>query len=179
MNTDGALQLTGILLGAILFAVFIGYTVLSFSEGKAQQAPSAPRRFAGIFSITLGVITLGAWTYLLRVGWFSFVHGVEKLWPHVLTELISALILMVAGFGMIRNWSRGPALFMLANGFLLLSTTLALTTYGNQGHPLLMNGVFILLTVISVYWVGLVYGWEHFVLKLDEPESTPQNKSDF
>ena len=86
-------------------------------------------------------------------------------------------MLVVGGFGMLRSWSRGPALFMIANGFILFTTILALTAYGMTGHPFLMNGITIFLVIVSVYMVALVYGWEHFVLRLDEPEPREKKKA--
>gem|GEM_PF-3788705 len=49
--------------------------------------------------------------------------------------------------------------------------------YGAKGHHFLMNGITILLTVVSVYMVALVYGWEHFVLHLDERGDTKKKKA--
>jgi hypothetical protein len=40
-----------------------------------------------------------------------------------------------------------------------------------------MNGIAILLTVVSVYMVALVYGWEHFVLHLEEPGGSDENQA--
>ena len=168
MSTDSSLRITGLLLGGFLSLIFIGYTVLSISEGKKYGGASAPKKFAGTFSLALGLIMLGAWIYLITTGWAAFLTQAEALSIHVLTELISAVTLIVAGVAMLRNWSRGPALLMIANGVLLFTTMLTLASYGATGHPFLMNGIAILLVIVSVYLVGLVYGWEHFVLHLDE-----------
>ncbi len=179
MDTHTALHMTGALLGGFLTLLFIGYLLLSFLEGKSRKELETPRLLAGFFSLALGTVMLSAWIYLLKTGWHSFRAQAALLSSHVITELLSALSLMLAGIAMLRAWSRGPALFMIANGFLLFTTLFALTTYGNQGHPFLMNGIAILLTVVSLDLVGLVYGWEHFVLHLDqpEPESEDENKA--
>ncbi len=172
MANETSLNITGILLGGLLSLVFIGYIFLSFSEGTSHQGEAgAPRKFAGLFSLVLGVIMAGSWVYFVTSGWESFRAQASVLSFHVLMELGTAVMIIVAGIAMIRNWSRGPALFMVANGLFLFTTVFALMEYGVRGHPFLMNGISILLMLVSVYMVGLVYAWEHFVLRLDESES--------
>lgn len=177
MTTDSALHITGFLLGGLLSIAFLGYTALCFSEGKRRRDLDAPQRFAGLFSLLLGGLMLGTWAYLLATGWSPFLNQIGSLFVHVATTFASSIVLIVAGFGMIRNWSRGPALFMIANGLVIFTTLLALTTYGAQGHPFLMNGVTLVIVITGVYAVGLVYGWEHFVLHLDEAESYAKTKA--
>jgi hypothetical protein len=177
MTNETALRITGILIGGFLSLIFVGYMILTFSERKRQTGASAPQKFAGAFSLTLGIVMAAAWAYFMVTGWTSFWNQPTTLSIHVLTELLSSVMLVAAGIGMLRSWSRGPALFMIANGSLLFTTMLALTAYGMTGHPFLMNGITIFLVIVSVYMVGLVYGWEHFVLRLDEPEPGEKKKA--
>jgi hypothetical protein len=168
MTHDTSLQMTGILLGGFLSFVFIGYTILSTLEGKRPEGAFVPQKAAGGFSLVIGLLMMGAWAFLMKSGWDSFQTQKAEYSFHVLTELVSSGMLIVAGIAMMRNWSRGPALFIIANGLLLYTTVYALLAYGTTGHPLLMNGLAVLLMIVSVYMVGLVYGWGHFVLHMDE-----------
>lgn len=165
MTNETTLHVIGILLGGFLSLIFIGYMVLSFSEGRRSEDPTTFHKLAGLFSLAFGAMMAVAWIYLLAIGQDSFRMQASDLSFHVLTEFTAALMFIVAGVAMFRNWSRGPALYMISNALLLFTTVFALTVYGSRGHPLIMNGIAILLTVGSIYMLGLVYGWEHFVLR--------------
>jgi len=172
MSSQVALQITGILLAGLLSVIFVSYLLVSFSEGKRPTRVGLPRKLSGAFAIALGSVLSISWIYFMVNGWESFWTQAAQLSVHVLTELASSLTLTISGIAMIRGWSRGPALFLTANALLILTLVLALAAYSTSGHPFLMNGISILLVIASVYMVGLVYGWEHFVLHLDEPEAS-------
>jgi hypothetical protein len=92
---------------------------------------------------------------------------------HVVTQLLSGIMLWIAGVGMLRQWSVASMLFMLSNAFLLLTMLFSVLIHGQAEHPVLMDGVAILLTIVSGYFVSVIFNWEHFVLKLDTKVDDP------
>jgi hypothetical protein len=171
-----AIQISGALLGGMLLVIFIGYAVLCLREPRATGKHNLADKLAGVFSLLAGTIILGVWAYLLQNRWGSFRAQAGVLWLHVSSEALSGLTLMVAGGALLKGLSRGPALLMLANGLLILTTVQALLSFGNRGHPMIMNGMAVIMTVTSAYMVGLVYGWGHFVLHLEGEKQESEGK---
>lgn len=165
------LETLGTLFGGLLSLVFVGYVFLAEVEAKkGRRSYSGPQKFAGGFSMFLGVLMLGAWIYFLVSGSDSFMSSFGPLLTHVALELISALSLVVGGFAMLRGLSRSPALLMTSYALVSFTQVLSLAVYGPTGHPFLMNGVALMLLIVLIYFVGLVYAWEHFVFRLDQPK---------
>lgn len=170
MTNETAINITGVLIGGLMAIIFTVYLTFSVVKKKPRIGAHGVRMFAGTFALVLGAIMAIAWFYWMISRWTSFESQASTLLAHVLTEGSSALLLIISGVGMMRGWPSGPSLYLIANGLLMFTTLHALLSYGAKGHPLLMNGVAIVLTIISGYMMALVYGWEHFVIHLDEPE---------
>src|SRR5438552_3950089 len=102
MNTTGAFALQGILFEGVLFVVFLGYVFLSFSEGRTQLGVKSPQKFAGIFSLILGVLMIGAWCYFLVTRGDTYSRQFLSLRVPLISELIAAVSLSIAGVAMIR-----------------------------------------------------------------------------
>jgi hypothetical protein len=170
------LEITGIILGGLMSSVFVGYMLLAEKgAGKGRRRYSGPQRFAGGFSLLLGVIMLGAWFFFFIDGLESLTRSFGFLVAHVALELVSALALIIGGLAMFRGLLRAPALMMTAYAIVVFTQVLSVSMYGPLGHSFLMNGIALILLVVLIYFVGLVYAWEHFVFKLDEPEPTQGN----
>jgi len=168
----GQLEITGMVLGGLLTIVFVGYMVLVELRSKhARRQFRGPQKFAGGFSALFGVLMLGAWIYFFIRGQESLMRSFGFLATHVTLELISSLALIVGGVAMFRGLSRAPAIMMTAYAILIFTQVLSLSVHGSAGHLILMDGVALILLIPLLYFVGLVYAWEHFVLKIDQPNS--------
>jgi hypothetical protein len=172
VNDERALNITGVALGVFLSVIFVVYLVFSLAEGKGQKKIGAGQKFAGLVSFAIGVMMAGAWVYLIVNAWDSFQTRLPVIWFHVVTEMISFVSILISGIAMFRNWSRGPALYLISNALFLLTTLFALLNHGTEGHTFLMNGVSVVAVIVSVYMVALVFGWQHFVLMLDQHEGS-------
>ena len=171
------LEITGMIFGVLLSIVFVAYVLLAeHGAKKGRRSYSGPQRFAGGFSLLLGVLMFGVWIYFVIDGRESLMHSFGFLVTHVALELVSSLALIIGGLAMFRGLFRAPALMMTAYAIVFFTQVLSVLIYGSLGHPFLMNGIALILFVVLIYFVGLVYAWEHFVLKLDQPEPK-QNKS--
>jgi hypothetical protein len=159
-----ALQTVGFVVGAALLAAFVFYFALGFSEPRRSPEALLHRgeRVAAISSLLLGAALMGTWAYLMAIGWESFNLRRSELWMHLFTEAASGLVLFVAGVALLRHWSRGPALLMIANGLLLFTTTIALFSFGATGHSLEVTTLTAVLTLGSAALVTLVYARRHF-----------------
>lgn len=171
MTVDGSLSVTGMMLGGLISLIFVGYMLLSFTEGRKKKGLTLPQKFAGIFSLFFGFAMLSTWVYLIASGWVSNCSVTPSI--RAWTELGSSVIMIIAGIAMLREWSRGPALFVLANGTLLMTSILSLADSAPGHQSVMVNGMAIVLTIVFNYIVGLVYMWEHFVLHIDEKKRHP------
>lgn len=166
------LEITGVIIGGFLTAIFIGYIVLEeYSSQAITRSYSRAQLFAGSFTVLIGLIMLAAWIYFLAQGRESFLRDFTYLVAHVVLELVSAVALIVAGAYMLLGRWRAPALLMTAYTLLVFTQVFSLLVYGVRGHPFLMNGIAIILIVVLTYFIGVAYAWEHFVFRLDRPES--------
>ena len=92
------------------------------------------------FSVAFSTIVIGtswllAWIYFMYNGWTRFLSRVDiLLFLHVAFQLISALAMIIAGFGIFREWKRHKGFFVVSMGLLLFSNFYAFALYGPVGH---------------------------------------------
>lgn len=161
------------------FIVLLGYLfhlsvepTQSVTRKKASPPVTMSKPFLGIFSTALGLIMLLAWGYLLYTGFNSLMSNFRVYLPHVTLELISGLGFVFSGLLLLKNSKYGTHGFLGSSSAFLLSTIGALLEHGMDNHPMLMNGVAIFVSVILIYFVGLVYSWSHVIIHWEErPES--------
>jgi hypothetical protein len=166
------LEITGLMLGGLLSVIFTAYLVLAESGAKkVRRSYNRPQKFAGGFSFLFGALMLGAWIFFVTTGREKLIRDYGFFVPHLALEFISSLALMLAGLAVFRELVRAPALLMTAYAIVIFTKIFSIAIYGSSGHPLMMNGVALILLVVVIYFVGLVYAWEHFVLHLDEPDA--------
>ena len=118
---------------------------------------------------------LVAWLYFIFKGRESLKYNFDFLLSHIILQLFSSLALILSGLAMIRGLLRAPALLMTAYAIVIFTQIFSVLVYGSTGHPFLMNGIAIILFIALIYFVGLVYAWEHFVFKLDQ-RNPPREK---
>lgn len=161
------IRVTAIVIGIFFSIIFIGYMALSASEARKLTSPRAPKRVVGALSILIGLLLVFSWIYFRAVALPQVWYQNLTMSFHIITELFSALALVIAGIALFKDWPRGPALFMLANAYLLFTSMLTFAIYGNVSQAEFLNPISNLLVLVAVYLVGLVYAWEHFVFRLD------------
>jgi len=167
------IEVVGIVTGGFLAVVFISAIFLSFAEeGRASILSS--KRLAGFLSLLLGLGMLSFWSYLITKGRGLLIENFNELIAQVSLEFCSASALITAGVALLYNWSKGPLLLMGATTLLLFTTIFSLFSNAPLQDPLVLNGITAVLVIVFSYFVGLVYSWQHFVLKLDEEQMSSQ-----
>ncbi len=168
----------GLGLGIFLALIFIIFFILVFkSEIGTKSSPqslSLTQRVAGVITLSMGLLML--------VGWLQFIDfartqpDLEKApyYLHLMLMFFSAIALMLAGTAMLRMWRKSAALFFSSIFLVSFSILYSLMQYGNQGHPILMNGVAIIVGLVLIYFIGLIYAFEHFVFQLDLSSEKPK-----
>jgi hypothetical protein len=109
-------------------------------------------RGAATFAILAGAAIIAIWLYLFASG------GVPELqvqpaatWTRIVTEIITALLLLAAGFGLLtrQRWAR--RVYLIAVGALLFAVVHAVATYGERGQ-IGMVLFFLALAIVSVFF---------------------------
>ncbi len=168
---------SGLLLAAFLVVVFLSYRLLSFSEERYGSRVTGPRKMAGIFATLLGLTMVSFWSYFAiteRGSLFSGASGGGEATVHFVLELMSGVTPTIAGLAMLFSWSRAPIFLMGSIGLLIFTTMMSLSVYYSSESPSMWTGVGVVMAVLFTYFIGLVYGWEHFVLKLNDREALPE-----
>jgi len=117
----------------------------------AFQHPFAKQSAA--FAIIVGVIMLGIWAWLIATGnTMSLEMSGLGTALHIGGEIVTALFLIYAGWGLAtgKRWSERA--FLLANGMLLIAVIHAIAWYGDRGNLVLVL-FFVLVAVASVFFV--------------------------
>lgn len=176
------LTITAILLGTALSITFILFLVAPYLKSKQNQQRlsetqmSLPRKAAGSFSFILGLLLFFGWFYFLAQREAPYSSPLGPVLAHMLLMLVSSIALVIAGVSMLKNWKRSALLFWSALGLLHFSLIISLLQYGNMGHPVLMNGIAIAIVVVLIYFVALIYAFEHYVFHFDEEDKKERGK---
>lgn len=110
-------------------------------------------RQAAYFGIAVGVVMLGIWAYLLATGQTASLEATRLgTTLHIAGEIVTALFLIYAGWGLAtgKRWSERA--FLLANGMLLIAVIHAIAWYGDRGNIALVV-FFVLVAIASVFFV--------------------------
>lgn len=113
------------------------------------------KKLAAIFNIIIGISMIGTWALLL--GTKNVVEiktkPIEILF-HIFSEIATALLLLISGFGIITNKRWSSKLFLLSMGALLYSVINAVGFYGQSGD-FIMVIVFVVISVAATIFTCL------------------------
>jgi hypothetical protein len=117
--------------------------------------------FSGIFSLAVGVLMIGQWTVtLLRkqvAGPDAGISGRGKLEMafHYVAEFTTALLMIVAGIGLLTGTEWGRVLFFVSIGMLIYTVINSPGYFAQKGQwPAVL--MFALLLVLAVFSLILV-----------------------
>lgn len=109
-------------------------------------------RGAATFAIVTGIVILAVWVYLFATG------GVPELqvepvatWVRIGTEVVTAILLLAAGWGVLTHQAWGRRLYLIAIGALLFAVVHEMATYGQRGQTGMVL-LFFALAVVSVFF---------------------------
>lgn len=164
-------------IGGLFGVLFIGFMVLSFSQvGKKHRGHSRYGKIAGLVSLILGVVTLTLWGYIMLSEPQPASSTPLMSFVHLSSEFISGCMLLIAGVALLNEWRRGPLIFMVATAMILLTSLVSLVAFGPNDRLFLLNGVSVAFLVVGSYFAGMVYGWQHFVMHLDDDEGAEEQQ---
>ena len=118
------------------------------------------RKTAAIYSIVVGLAMIGIWMMLLITGQDPELQNSLQTEPiavglHLAAEFLTAIILLIGGFGLIADRGWAVKVFLLSMGFLMYSVLNASGFYGQRGD-LPFIGMFAAILTLAVIFSVLV-----------------------
>ena len=112
--------------------------------------------FAGVLAITIGLGMLAQWTRSFVAREIPELNSEPiRLGFHLAGEAITALLLLVAGIGLLTAAAWAPALFLISAGMLLYTAIVSPGYFAQRGQWgwMIFFGALILLALVAVLTV--------------------------
>jgi hypothetical protein len=148
-------------------------------SSKRSSGLEMARKAAGAGAMVAGTALLLSWVYFLFTDRGVGFEGVTVPFITVILEMIASGLLLIGGWALAANRTRGPSLYFFATAFFIFTTIMAFLTYQGTDYPFLLLGVSIILSIAAAYFVGVVYAWEHFVTNSAEKTNAIQAREPY
>jgi hypothetical protein len=124
------------------------------------------RKIAAIYSILVGIAMIGMWLSLIATNQVPEINDEPiRITYHLIGEYLTAIMLLIGGFGLLTNRGWGFHVFLISMGMLLYTVIVSAGYYG-QKEDMIMVGVFTIFQVLTVLLIGLsFYKWKEFKAK--------------
>lgn len=115
------------------------------------------RKIAAIYSIFIGVSMIGMWTALLGTGQVPEINTEPiYLLYHLIAEFLTAITLLIGGFGLFANRKWGLKVYLISMGMLLYAVLIAGGYYA-QKSEWTMIGMFTSFTILTILFICLIF----------------------
>lgn len=124
------------------------------------------RKIAAIYSIIIGIAMIGMWISLITTNQVPEINTEPiRISYHLIGEFLTAILLLIGGFGLFthRGWSFH--VFLISMGMLLYTVIVSAGYYGQNGD-IIMVVMFTLFQILTVLFIVLsFYKWKEFKAK--------------
>ena len=111
------------------------------------------RRASAIFTILVGLLMMGMWSMLILTNQVPYLDTPQmEIKLHILTEMLTAVMLIIGGVSVLRNYEKLTNLHYVSQGMLIYSIINSSGYYIDLGELMMavMFGFLLLGTVISL-----------------------------
>jgi len=124
------------------------------------------RIIAAIYSIIIGIAMIGMWLSLIATNQVPEINTEPiRITYHLIGEFLTAILLLIGGFGLFTNRGWGFHVYLISMGMLLYTVIVSAGYYGQRGD-LTMVGMFTVFQILTVLFIGLsFYKWKEFKAK--------------
>lgn len=113
-------------------------------------------KFAGWYGITVGLLMFTMWGFFLATGQVPELQTEPfRISFHLAGEFLTALILFIGGFGLLKNYKRATTIYFFGAGMLLYSLIVSPGYYAQQGQWAFVV-LFSVLIILTLYCVNLI-----------------------
>jgi NADH:ubiquinone oxidoreductase subunit K len=124
------------------------------------------QKIAAIYSIMLGIAMIGMWLSLITTNQVPEINTEPiRITYHLIGEFLTAILLLIGGFGLFTKRRWGFHVFLISMGMLLYTVIVSAGYYAEKGD-MAMVGMFTVFQVLTVIFIGLsFYKWKEFKAK--------------
>jgi len=121
------------------------------------------RKIAAMYSIIIGIAMIGMWFSLIATNQVPEINTEPiRITYHLMGEFLTAILLLIGGFGLFTNRGWGFHVFLISMGMLLYTVIVSAGYYGQQGDMVFI-GMFTIMQVLTVIFIAFsFYRWEEF-----------------
>ncbi|MHC1709615.1 MAG: hypothetical protein AB9819_04335 [Methanomassiliicoccales archaeon] len=118
---------------------------------KIGGEPLELRKIVAIYCFFIGISMIGMWSVFIATGSVPEIETKPaEIGLHVTAEILTALSLIIGGFGLFVNKSWGFIMYLVASGLLTYTLIASPGYYVTKGEPMFvaMFGVFLALDIL-------------------------------
>jgi hypothetical protein len=121
------------------------------------------RKIAAIYSIIIGIAMIGIWFSFMVTDQLSEIKTEPiRITYHLIGEFLTAILLLIGGFGLFTSRKWGFHLFLISMGMLLYTVIVSAGYYAEKGDKAML-GMFTIFQLLTVIFIGLsFYKWKKF-----------------
>jgi len=115
------------------------------------------KKIAALYSIIIGIVMSGMWLSFIATNQVPEINTEPiRITYHLLAEFLTAILLLIGGFGLFTNRKWGFHLFLISMGMLLYTVIVSAGYYAEKGD-IIMIGMFTIFQLLTVIFIGLSF----------------------
>ncbi len=124
------------------------------------------RKIAAAYSIIIGIIMIVWWLSSIATNQVPEIESAPlQISYHLVAEFLTAILLLIGGFGLFTNCGWGFHVFLITMGMLLYTVIVSAGYFGHR-EGMALVGMFTVLQILTVIFIGLsFYKWKDFKAK--------------
>ncbi len=114
-------------------------------------------KFSGWYGIVVGLMMVVMWVFLLASGQVPELQTEPlSIYAHLVAEFATAILLVVAGIGLLKNSQRAKKTYLVAVGMLVYSVVVSPGYYAQRGEWafVVMFGIILIVAIASILSVS-------------------------
>ncbi len=115
------------------------------------------KEIASIYSIIAGISMIVMWVVFIVTNQVPEINTAPiKISYHLIAEFLTAILLLIGGFGLLTKRKWGFHLYLISMGMLLYAVIASAGYYANLGD-MIMAGMFSLFQLLTIIFLGLTF----------------------
>ena len=115
------------------------------------------KKLASIYSIIIGIAMICMWIIFIALNQVPEIKSAPiKIIYHLIAELLTAILLLIGGYGLLTKRIWGFHLYLISMGMLLYTVIVSAGYYANIGD-IFMVGMFSLFQLLTLLFIVLTF----------------------
>jgi hypothetical protein len=115
------------------------------------------KKIASIYSIIVGIAMICMWLILIATNQVPEIKSAPtKITYHLVAEFLTAILLLIGGYGLFTKRVWGFHLYLISMGMLIYTVIVSAGYYANLGD-IIMVGMFSVFQLLTLIFIGLTF----------------------